>query len=185
MAGFKSRASDTSVPLTEAAYAQYSAALNRYLVHRVRQPEDASDLSQEIFELFLRRRARPEAIDNPLGYLFRIAFHVVSDALSRQKRDPLQRDSRLLDATGAQAWPSSADHAEELAVQQDVIAALETLPQNHLTTLMLVDGEGMSYAEAARASGFAVNTIRAYLAQARAALKLALDGARKTKDRSP
>jgi RNA polymerase sigma-70 factor (ECF subfamily) len=173
------KVSGATAPLTAAAYEQYTGALKRYLVKRVRRPEDASDLCQEIFELFLRRRSRSEAVHNPLAYLFRIAFHVVSDALARQKRDPLARGSQpgLGEEATDYEMPSS-DHAEELAVQDDVLQALSTLPENYLTVLMLVEGEGMSYQEAADASGFTCHTIRTYVMHARAALKLALDDQR-------
>jgi RNA polymerase sigma-70 factor (ECF subfamily) len=185
MADAKTKAAGSSVPLTAAAYTQYADALNRYLVRRVRRPEDASDLCQEIFELFIRRRSRPEAIHNPLGYLFRIAFHVVSDALSRQKRDPVTCDSQLLEdhSIGGPNRKHSTDQAEDLAVQEDVLAALETLPENYMTALMLVEGEGMSYQEAADASGFTRSTIATYVMHGRAALKHALDDLRQSKDR--
>jgi RNA polymerase sigma factor (sigma-70 family) len=168
----------TGVMAAEAASAfdRYALALGRYLQRRVRRPEDVADLTQEIFELFVRRKDRAEVVRNPLAYLFRIALHVVGDALADEKRNPVTFDSQLLAEDLASESPrSSEEDAETLAVQEDVLAALARLPENHLAALLLVEGQGMSYKEAAQASGFTPSTIATYVMHGRAALKLALD----------
>ena len=167
---------DPALPV-QAVYGQYAAALNRYLVRRVRRPEDVDDLTQEIFELFVRRKDRAEVVRNPLAYLFRIAFHVVGTALADEGRNPVIFDSRQLpEELGLETRSSSHEEAEELVAQEDVRAALAQLPENYLIAMMLVEGQGMSYKEAARASGFTAATIATYVTHGRAALKLALDG---------
>jgi RNA polymerase sigma factor (sigma-70 family) len=160
----------------KALYERYAASLSLYLVRRVRRPEDVEDLTQEIFELFVRRKDRDQVIRNPLAYLFRIAFHVVGSALANEGRNPVLFGSRVGGDPEADREPASLDDAEELAVSRDIQAALTQLPANHLTALMLVEGQGMSYKEAARVTGFMPSTIAAYVMHARAALKLALDG---------
>jgi RNA polymerase sigma factor (sigma-70 family) len=160
----------------KALYERYAASLSLYLVRRVRRPEDVEDLTQEIFELFVRRKDREQVIRNPLAYLFRIAFHVVGAALASEGRNPVLFGSRSPGDAQADKEPVSVDDAEELAVSRDVQAALAQLPANHLTALMLVEGQGMSYKEAARVTGFMPSTIATYVMHARAALKLALDG---------
>jgi len=146
------------------------------LLRRVQRPEDVADLTQEIFELFVRRKERPEVVRNPLAYLFRIAFHVVGDALADERRNPVTFDSELVAEDLTTDKPrSSEDSAEDLVVQADVLAALKKLPENHLAALLLVEGQGMSYKEAAQASGFTPSTIATYVMHGRAALKLALD----------
>lgn len=127
-------------------------------------------------------------IRDPLAYLFRLAFHVVGDALDRQKRDPLAQQRSPLQHN----WPEgarrhvpegvdclSADDAEDLAVLDDMIAAFETLPKGYLTALLLVGAQGMSYREAAQASGFSVATIKSYVMHGRAALHRALEDRRR------
>lgn len=180
------QANATTSPLSAAAIGRYAQTLHRYLVKRVRSREDIADLTQEIFELFLRRKDQTETVRNPLAYLFRIAFHVVGHSLSDAQRNPVTFDSSLAaNDGGPQDTPSSEQDAEQLAVQNDVLAALNKLPAQYLTALMLVEGEGMSYKEAAKASGFTPSTIATYVMHGRAALKLALDGqraAQKSKD---
>jgi len=167
-----------------AAFLKYAPELHRYVAKRMRNSANAPDLTQEIFELFVRRKERAEVIHNPLAYLFRIAFHVVGTALTDDRKNPVAFDSQLLaDDLAAHPPSSSGDDAEELAVQEDVKAALAKLPKNHLTALLLVEGHGLSYKAAAKLSGFTPNTIASYVMHARAALKLALDG--KEKDNLP
>jgi RNA polymerase sigma factor (sigma-70 family) len=167
----------------KAVYERYASQLKRYLVRRVQRPEDVADLTQEIFELFVRRKERLEVVRNPLAYLFRIAFHVVGAALADEQRNPVTFDSHLLAQDQDAETPASSDEeAEELAVQEDMRAALHSLPRGYLTALLMVDGRGMSYKQAAQVSGFTPNTVATYVMQGRIALRLALDGRRKGKD---
>jgi RNA polymerase sigma-70 factor (ECF subfamily) len=173
----RSKGESVSALPVQAVYGQYAAALSRYLVRRVRRPEDVDDLTQEIFELFVRRKDRAEVVRNPLAYLFRIAFHVVGTTLADEKRNPVIFDSEHLPGDpGLETRSSSTEEAEALVAQDDVRTALEQLPKNYLMALMLVEGQGMSYKEAARASGFTAGTIATYVTHGRATLKLALDG---------
>jgi RNA polymerase sigma factor (sigma-70 family) len=168
-------------------YEQYAAALNRYLVRRVNRPEDVQDLTQEIFELFVKRSQRPEVVRDPLAYLFRIAFHVVGSSLAVHSREKAIFDARheLSEAEELLGFGSSSEEVEAMVAQRDVQAALAQLPKNYLTALMLIEGEGMSYKEAAQASGFTPGTIATYVTHGRAALKLALEGRWKSKRRNP
>jgi RNA polymerase sigma factor (sigma-70 family) len=162
--------------LTASAFREYAEVLSRYLLRRVRRREDAEDLSQEIFELFLRKRDHSDTIRDPLSYLFRIAFHVVGDALRREKRDPVTFDSTLLDTSSqVDAGAGNTSLEDRLVLKDEIARALATLPQNHLTALTLVEGQGMSHKEAAAIMGLSPNSITIYVSHARAALKLALD----------
>lgn len=161
---------------TKTVYEHYRESLGRYLKRRVQRPEDIADLTQEIFELFVRRKDRAEVVRNPLAYLFRIAFHVVGTTVDDEHKNPVSFDSDLLAQDSIANPPrSSGEDAEELAVREDVKSALAKLPKSQLTALLLVEGQGLSYKEAARLSGFTPTTIASYVMHARAALKLALD----------
>jgi len=178
MAAGESKGKSAPALPAKAVYDRYAASLSRYLARRVRRPEDVDDLTQEIFELFVRRKNRTEVVRNPLAYLFRIAFHVVGTALADEERNPVVFDSQLPQETGLETRSGSNEEAEELVVQEDVRGALAQLPENYLIALMLVEGQGMSYKEASRASGFTPSTIATYVMHGRAALKLALEGRR-------
>jgi RNA polymerase sigma factor (sigma-70 family) len=170
---------------SKAVYDHYRGALSRYLKRRVRKPEDIADLTHEIFELFLRRKNRDEVVRDPLAYLFRIAFHVLGTSFTNAQRNPVTFDSEVIANSPAANLPaSSGEDAEELAVREDISAALAKLPKNHLAALLMVEGHGLSYKEAAQRSGFTPTTIASYVMHARAALKLALDDSANTRARN-
>ena len=164
----------TSLP-TGAALERYASALNRYLSRRIRRAQDAPDMVQEIFERFLRKKDRPEVVRSPFAYLLGIARNVLCEALGDEYHSPVVYSSALLDTLADGTEDTSLRPlAERVATQQDVLEALTKLPENHLIAIMLVDGQGMSYEEAAEASGFTKNTIATYVMHARAALRLSL-----------
>jgi RNA polymerase sigma factor (sigma-70 family) len=171
----KSTAPGSLKTLTTTAFKEYAEVLSRYLLRRVKRPEDAEDLAQEVFELFLRKRDHQDTVRDPLSYLFRIAFHVVGESLRREKRSPVTFDSSLVDEP-ASALPFEGSTVEDqLALKDEIAKALARLPENHVIALMLVEREGMSHKEAAQAMHLSPNSIAMYVSQARAGLKLALD----------
>lgn len=161
-----------SASLTEAALERYALELQRYLARRVRHAQDAPDLVQEIFARFLRKKERPEAVRNPFAYLLGIARNVLCESLGEEQHNPVVYNSELAEVV-AEAVPeeSSLPMADRLGEQRDIVDALSTLPESHLLAIMLVDGQGMSYAEAAEASGYTPATIATYVMHARAALR--------------
>ncbi len=181
----------TKVPPVPAApapesFEQYGQALHRYLVRRLRRPEDAADLTQEIFERFLKKKDRPELIRNPLAYLYGIASHVISEARYAEQQSRITCDSALV-ARLSEAFDSATPDrmAEQLGMRRDLVEALSSLPRNHLLALLLVEVHDMSYEEAAQKSGFTRNTIATYLMHARARLKIVLQDYWARKDSPP
>jgi RNA polymerase sigma factor (sigma-70 family) len=165
----------SAATLTGAALEKHAQTLMRYLLRRVRHNVDTPDLSQEIFERFLRKKHRPEVIRNPMAYLLGIASHVLSERYFEERTNPVTFDSGLVEQFCEHEKPGlDTEIAETAGIQKDLAAALAKLPRNHAAALMLVEGEGMSYKEAARATGLAPNTISMYVMQARASLKKSL-----------
>lgn len=161
--------------LGSAVLIKYSDALHAYLLKRLRRPkQDAADLTQEIFERFLRKRDQPEVIRNPLAYLYGIASHVVAESFEQEPRQLVTYDSTLADKA-AEASLQTGDSAQQLELRKDLVQALALLPEAHLTALLLVEGDGLSCKEAARATGYSPNTIKNYLVHARATLKKLLE----------
>src|SRR4051794_15324883 len=103
--------------LTATAIKEYAEVLRRYLVRRVQRPEDAEDLAQEVFELFLRKRDHAETVRDPLSYLFGIASHVVSQALRKAKSSRVTFDSTLLNRPTP---ASELDLDEALALKEEI-----------------------------------------------------------------
>ncbi len=161
--------------LATVAFSKYAPALHRYVLRRLRQPEDAPDLTQVIFERFLAVE-NAELVRNPQAYLFGIASHVVSEYRMREHHNPVTYDSEIVEQAAENLEHATPDNlAERLGAERAINEALACLPDMHRAVLLMVKREGMSYEEAARASKLTVNTIGTYVMEARAKVKAFLE----------
>ena len=167
---------ETSSSLAGSAFRDHSRELHRFLARRVGRAEDADDLAQEVFARLLRVR-NVELIRNPLSYLLGIAAHVIREFRQRKQHDRILYDSDLaaeLCDSGDDAARHGVDFPEQLELRQRLDKALNQLPEAHQLVLLLVKRDGLSYAEAAAASGLSIHTIEKYVVEARARLRIFL-----------
>lgn len=134
----------------EAFYRAHLDAVQRFVARRVDSPEDAADLTAEVFMAAIRasRSYRGDAV--PLAWLYGIARHTVAShhrSAARGMRavtlvagrDMLDDDStdRILDRI----------HAERQA--RHIYRSLEALPQRQRAVVELVAVDALSLTEAA------------------------------------
>lgn len=112
------------------------------------------------------------------AWLLRIVTNACYDQLRvKQRRPTASLDALLLEpddpAPGIdRAAPESPQEwAERRELGMLIQKSLETLPPDQRMTLVLVDIEGLSYEEAAQATGANVGTIKSRLSRARAQLR--------------
>ncbi len=154
-------------------FRKYGAELHRYLVRRLRRPQDADDLAQEVF-LRLLRLKDTDFVQKPQSYLYGIASHVVHEFRMRaeQEHERMTFDSEMLEtAAERRSQLQLDDPGERLDVQRRLDRALEHLPAMHRVVLLLLKRDGMSYEEAAKATQLSVHTVEKYLFQAKAMIK--------------
>jgi RNA polymerase sigma factor (sigma-70 family) len=160
--------------LAGTAFRDHAGDLQRFLARRVGHAQDADDLAQEVFARLLRVHDA-DLVRNPLSYLLGIATHVVREFRQRKQHEPVLYDSdlaeNLCDHSEETAAPGIADQVE---LHQRLDRALRQLPPAHQLVLLLVKRDGLSYTEAASASGLSVHTIEKYVVEARARLRLLL-----------
>ena len=111
------------------------------------------------------------------GWLFRIVTNACYDHLRRKQRRPavsLEGGDAADDGLAPEDWLADTDPAgdpEARAEQHALRAALEDclqrLPSDFRAVLVLVDVEGLPYAEAAQAAGVALGTLKSRLARGR------------------
>lgn len=160
--------------LAREAFSRHNAELQRFLARRIARAEDADDLAQEVFARLLRVRDA-DLVRNPLSYLLGIATHVVREFRQRRQHERVLFDSSLAeDLCDGQSPESVLGMAEQLELEQRLNHALSQLPPAHQLVLLLVKRDGLSHAEAARASGLSIHTIEKYMVEARARLRLLL-----------
>lgn len=166
---------DTSPALKrlEDIFRRCSPDLHRYVQRRLRRGADVPDLTQEIFERFLRGDWKAKVRD-PQAYLFGIASHVIADAMMAEQRSFVTYDSEV-SAKAAESLESSVpDSAERVSFEQELLDALEHLPPAHRAALLLTKRDGLTCREAALRMKTTEGTVRVYVCEARAQLKILL-----------
>lgn len=164
-----SDAPQASARFADATYSEYSEDLHRYLARRIRHPEDAHDLAQEVF-LRLMRVEAPERVRKPVAYLFSVASHLVREFRLRTGRENehVVYNSEAADEAARTSGSSPDGLADDLNIERQLLRALQRLPRTHRAVLLLVKRDGLSHQEAATALGLSVHTIERYVVEATA-----------------
>lgn len=160
--------------LALSAFRTHAREVQCFVLRRVRDRHDADDLSQEVFARLMRVE-NTELIRNPLAYLLGIAAHVIREFRQRKQHQCVVFDSAIAEslADNVELAPrgNGAGNSDHVELQNWLDAALQQLPPTHQAVLLLVKRDGLSYDEAARATGLSVHTIEKYLVEARARLR--------------
>lgn len=143
----------------------YHPQLHRYLVRQLHNRQDASDLAQEAY---LRYLQLPDtgAVRKPSGYLFRIAFNLISEWRLRRDRSAVTFDSELADHRSS-AWPdASPDAFQQLTSRERLEKVLEQIPLNYRRVLLMSKCEGLTNEQIAAKLNVTADTVVRYLARA-------------------
>jgi RNA polymerase sigma-70 factor, ECF subfamily len=158
------------------AYADALYNLARYLT---RNDTDAEDLVQETFTRALRSAGQFTPGTNLKAWLFRILRNTFISQYRRQRHDPtvggLDTVTPGMQAPADIGWLRDEVELDRLrkTVAEELERALMTLTED-ARTVILLDLEGLSEAEAALVMGCAVGTIKSRLSRARGALRAVL-----------
>ena len=132
----------------------------------LRDPEDAADALQEAFISAFRAAATFRAESQVTTWLHRI---VVNACLDRVRRKQARPTVPLPEAgPGEPVTPRDAMSDQETRLL--VRGALDGLPEEQRTPIVLVDVEGYSVAETAKMLGIAEGTVKSRCARGRAKL---------------
>ncbi len=134
-------------------------SLLRYFERRVANPDDAQDLTQEVFLHLTRSTSAAEALREPERYVFRIASNVLRDRLRRGKVRRAQHHIPLEDPDIAGELPSAERVYQGQQILERVLAAITELTPKCRTTFILHRFEGLSYTEIARRLGVSRSAI--------------------------
>jgi RNA polymerase sigma factor (sigma-70 family) len=140
-------------------------ALRRYAYALLRNHAAADDLVQDTLERALSRWTSRRADGELRTWLFAILRNLHVDAYRQARR------------RGTEVEIDEDDHRETAARQEtalearDVLAALEQLPEEQKSLLLLIGVEDFSYEEAARVVGVPIGTVMSRLSRARQRLR--------------
>ncbi|MPV60751.1 RNA polymerase subunit sigma-24 [Burkholderia sp. HI2761] len=144
--------------------------LGNFIRRRIRDPDDAEDVLQDVLHEFVQAYRLPAPIEQASAWLFRAARNRIIDRFRKRKEQPLtdlvdaddEADSeyRLDLALPAHDAGPEALYARTLLLKalQD---ALDELPANQREVFIAHELEGLSFKEMAAQSGVTLNTLLA------------------------
>lgn len=149
---------------------QYGDAIYTMAYRLTGNPDDAADLTQDVFVRVLRNlhTYRPGTFQ---GWLYRITKNLFLDGVRRSKRvrmEPLADDEW---GEPASAEPGPADVVDRRTLEARLATGLASLPATFRLAIVLCDVEGLSYDEVAEATGWPIGTVRSRIHRGRRQLR--------------
>ena len=159
-------------------------ALYRTALRMTRQPEDAEDLVQETYLRALRAINQFQDGTNFRAWLFKILTNAFINQYRQRARSPRSEsiddveDFYLYRHLVEEGFQPSASNPErevlDRLVDDDIIKALEDLPESFREVVLLADVENFSYKEIADILGIKIGTVMSRLHRGRRRLQQAL-----------
>jgi RNA polymerase sigma-70 factor (ECF subfamily) len=146
-------------------------ALRRYAASLLRNREGADDLVHDCLVRALDKLHTRRDDADVRAWLFAIMHNLFISQLRRQRSRPV---GESLDETHETAMSLRPDQENNLQFR-DLVAALNRLPVEQRSVVLLVTVEDLSYAEAASVLGIPVGTVMSRLARGRERLRQMTD----------
>lgn len=149
-------------------YIQYSPRVKAFLAGFVKDKDEASDMTQDIFFKIWTNREVISKVDSFKAYLFRMARNMIYDYY----------EHNLVKETYSQKQQEKSPYTEiieeelyakELALLIDI--AVEKMPQQRRTVFMMSRKEGLSNEEIARRLNINKRTVENHITQALSELR--------------
>jgi RNA polymerase sigma-70 factor (ECF subfamily) len=134
--------------------------------------EQAAEVVQEAFVRAYTRWRRVSSLDDPAGWIRRVAVNLALDQSRRRSRG-----RRALERLGART-PTTSLAADAHLPQDDVHAALATLPPQQRLAMSLFYLEDLSVNEVADAMRLSAGAVKYHLNQGRIAMRQRLEHTR-------
>ncbi len=155
---------------------KYQHRLAKLISRYVHDPHEVLDVTQEAF--LKAYRALPKFRGDSAFYtwIYRIAINTAKNHVVSQARRPPDTDIEADEAEQYEGAAGLKDNAspERMVlrdeIERTVFAAIEQLPEDLRTAIMLRELEGLSYEEIAQAMECPVGTVRSRIFRAREAI---------------
>lgn len=159
---------------------KYQHKVVKLVARLLRDPAEAEDVAQEAFVKAYRALGSFRGDSAFYTWLYRIAVNTARNAIASRQRRPLDYESDLSEGEQSNLasrlrhtdTPEATVLSEEIRVT--VNDAIEQLPEDLRTAIVLREVEGLSYEEIATAMDCPVGTVRSRIFRAREAIDRAL-----------
>jgi RNA polymerase sigma factor (sigma-70 family) len=140
---------------------QYSDNIYRFILKNVKNSDKAKDIVQDTYEK-LWIKIDTVSYDKVKSYLFTTAYHTMIDLIRREKK---QGDFNSVK-------PDHYSHNEQYSDLNEVLhEAINKLPEDQRSVIMLRDYEGYSYEEISEITGLSESQVKVYIFRGRVFLK--------------
>jgi RNA polymerase sigma-70 factor (ECF subfamily) len=144
--------------------ARYERRVYSIALRMCGDPDDARDVTQDVFVSALRALRRFRGDAQLSTWLHRVAVNSSLDSLRRRSR---RRDRDELNTEMPSGAPGPEEHAVASARAAEVQAALRKISDEHRAVLVLHDLQGCDYAEVASALDIPLGTVKSRIHRAR------------------
>ncbi|MDR2906628.1 MAG: RNA polymerase sigma factor [Bacteroidales bacterium] len=141
---------------------QYSDGVYRFVLKHIKDTDRTSDVVQDAF-LKMWEKVETISFDTAKSYLFTAAHHTLVDEVRKG-----QVHQRYVDAQPLQTFSTQNMYSD---VYEVLNKAMELLPADQKSVIMLRDYEGYSYDEIAQITGLNESQVKVYIFRARTFLK--------------
>lgn len=155
---------------------KYQHRIINLVMRYVRDPDQALDITQEAFLKAYRALGRFRGESAFYTWLYRIAVNTAKNYLAAQRRRPMDVELDLQDPEQFElhAKLRETDTPESVLMgrqlHETVARAIEALPEDLRTAIVLRELDGMSYEEIAQTMDCPVGTVRSRIFRARDAI---------------
>jgi len=143
-------------------------------VRLTRDKNDAEDLVQEAIMRAWAFWERFQAGTNGRAWIHRILMNTFINGYRRKKREREVMGQVKVQVAKKPQWVHDDEGRRREGLSDEVEAALEALPEEFRTVVVLVDGSGLSYREAATVLDCPIGTVMSRLHRARKRLQAEL-----------
>ncbi|GJD64672.1 sigma-70 family RNA polymerase sigma factor [Methylobacterium frigidaeris] len=147
-------------------------ALRRYARALLRDPADADDLVQDCLVRAVSRWHQRRSDGDTRTWLTAILHNLAVSQMRRRAR----RGAHMSVEDAPEASLAVAPSQDGALRHRDLMAALDALPDEQRSVLLLVTVEGLSYAEAAQVLAIPTGTVMSRLSRARDRMIRLMDG---------
>jgi RNA polymerase sigma-70 factor (ECF subfamily) len=159
---------------------KYQHKVVKLVARLLRDPAEAEDVAQEAFVKAYRALGSFRGDSAFYTWLYRIAVNTARNAIASRQRRPLDYEAELSESeqSNLASRLRHTDTPEATALSEEIRAtvndAIEQLPEDLRTAIVLREVEGLSYEEIAAAMDCPVGTVRSRIFRAREAIDRAL-----------
>ncbi len=149
---------------------KWQGPLINFFYRSIRSREQAEDLTQVVFVRLYRAAPGYQPTARFTTYLFQIARRLLINEFRRQQRKPLE----TVDPADLGGTVEGREALGTMEIEEAFARALETLPENQRTAILLLKQQELSYEEIARSMDASVSAVKTWIFRARQRLREAL-----------